>query len=80
MLNRRDGSEGRFRVFEEYHKKLEANDGLYVFVAYRAVGQGIQVRAMRSLEASELRLSFYGAGGHRDSRQVKIPPEKVFSR
>lgn len=78
MLNRRDGSEGRFRIFEEYHKRLEEADGLYAFVAYRATGRGIQVRAMRTIAASDLRLTFYGAGGHRSSRQVKIPPGRVF--
>lgn len=78
MLTRRDGSEGRFRIFEQYHRKLEAADGLYVFAAYVPKGSGIQVRAMRSLEAGSLRLSFYGAGGHRNSRQVKIAPARVF--
>lgn len=78
MLNRASGLEGRFRVFEEYHRRLEQADGLYIFVAYRALGRGIQVRRMRSIEATSLRLEFYGAGGHRDSRQVKIPPSKIF--
>lgn len=78
MLERGSGREGRFRIFEEYHKKLEQADGLYVFVAYVARGRGIQVQAMRSLASSDLNLTFYGAGGHRESRQVKIPPGRIF--
>jgi hypothetical protein len=78
MLNRSDGSEGRFRVFEQYHERLADRSGLYVFVAYYARGRGIRVKAMRSVDASRLALDFYGAGGHRDSRQVKIPVNAVF--
>jgi hypothetical protein len=77
MLNRARGK-GRFRVFEAYHRKLESAGGLYVFVAYEAAGRGIRVRKMRSVEASSMNLEFYGAGGHRDSRQAKIPVRAVF--
>jgi len=78
MLNRSSGKGGRFRVFEEYHSRLEKADGIYVFVAYRARGRGITVCRMRSLRAEALELSFYGAGGHRDSRQIKIAPSQIF--
>lgn len=77
MLNRARGR-GRFRVFEEYHRRLEDAEGLYVFVAYEAAGRGIRVKKMRSVGASALNLEFYGAGGHRDSRQAKIPVPAVF--
>ena len=77
MLNRARGK-GRFRVFEEYHRKLEAEGGLYVFVAYEAAGRGIRVQKMRAVDASDLNLEFYGAGGHRSSRQCKIPVRAVF--
>jgi hypothetical protein len=77
MLNRARGK-GRFRVFEAYHRKLESAGGLYVFVAYEAAGRGIRVWKMRSVEASSMNLEFYGAGGHRDSRQCKIPVRAVF--
>ena len=77
MLNRARGK-GRFRVFEEYHRKLEAEGGLYVFVAYEAAGRGIRVQKMRAVDASDLNLDFYGAGGHRSSRQCKIPVRAVF--
>lgn len=79
MMNRAGGEEGRFRIFEKYHRRLCRNDGKYVFVAYRASGAGIQVRAMRSLAADDLRPRWYGAGGHRESRQVKIPISLIFS-
>lgn len=78
MLNRASGSPGRFRIFERYHGRLARRDGVYVFVAYRAVGRGIQVRQMRSVEAGWLDVDWYGAGGHRDSRQVKVAVSTVF--
>lgn len=79
MLNRSSGKEGRFRLFEDYHKRLEQADGAYVFVAYRAVGRGISVEAMRSIAASSIRVEWYGAGGHRESRQAKVPPREIFT-
>jgi hypothetical protein len=77
MLNRASGKEGRFRIFEEYHKRLVDENGSYVFVSYRAVGRGIQIGSMRSLSARSLRIEFYGAGGHRDSNQAKIPISRL---
>jgi hypothetical protein len=77
MLNRARGK-GRFRVFENYHRRLQEAGGLYVFVAYEAAGRGIRVQKMRAVEASNLNLEFYGAGGHRSSRQAKIPVRAVF--
>ena len=78
MLNRARGVP-RFRIFERYHRRLVRESGLYVFVAYRAAGRGIQPRAVRSLEASSLNVSsWYGAGGHRESQQVKLPVSSVF--
>jgi len=79
MQQRADGSEGRFRVFEDAHDKLHAAGGRYVFVAYRVRGRGIQVLASTMLHASQLPGStWYGAGGHRDSRQRKIAISDVF--
>ncbi len=78
MLNRASGQTGRFRVFKKYHKKLQDENGIYVFIAYRAVGRGIQPRKVRTLEADALGVDWYGAGGHRDSAQAKIPPGEVF--
>lgn len=80
MINRRDGHTGRFRVFEKYHRQLEADDGAYVFVAYLAHGRGIRVEKIRSLAADALQLEelWTGAGGHRESRQAKIPVGRIF--
>lgn len=80
MLNRRDGKTGRFRVFERYHQQLEADGGAYVFVGYLAHGRGIRVKKIRSLEAGALDLDslWTGAGGHRESRQAKIPVGRIF--
>lgn len=78
MLNRASGQIGRFRLFEDYHRKLRRNGGIYVFVCYRAAGAGIAVEDTRSVEAKDVQVRWYGAGGHRDSRQVKIPVSKLF--
>lgn len=77
-VERASGSEGRFRVFRDYHNKLRRADGIYVFVAYRPRGTGITVTDMATRHSSELPLStWYGAGGHRDSEQRKIPISAV---
>ena len=78
MLNRDSGRPGRFRIFRKYHEELARRGGCYVFVTYRASGRGIAVEMMRSVRASDLEFEFYGAGGHRGSKQVKVPPAAVF--
>jgi hypothetical protein len=78
MLNRASGQTGRFRLFEDYHRKLRRDGGIYVFVTYRAVGRGIAVDETRSVDAKDVQVRWYGAGGHRDSRQVKLPVHEVF--
>lgn len=78
MLNRASGQSGRFRLFEEYHRNLRRDGGIYVFVKYRAAGAGIAVENMRSVEAADVRVRWYGAGGHRDSRQTKIAVSDIF--
>ncbi len=79
MATRADGSEGRFRVFEDAHDQLAAKGGRYAFVADRPHGQGIMVLRMTSMPATNLPLSrWYGAGGHRDSRQTKLAIADVF--
>lgn len=69
MLNRRDGKEGRFRVFEKYHRRL---------VAYEAIDRGIRFTRMQSVDAKELSVRFYSAGGYRDSTQAKISVGSLF--
>lgn len=74
-----DGREGKFRVFEEYHDKLQEAGGYYVFVVYIPRGSGIQVVNMDRRHASRLPGSvWYGAGGHRDSRQRELKVSEVF--
>ncbi len=76
MASRRSA---RFRLWEDQNRKLRQEGGGYVFVLYRAVGRGIQVQKMRSLNARGLRLEFYGAGNYAKGRQVKVTLEKVFN-
>ena len=79
MATRADGSAGRFRVFEEYHDRLRREGGRYVFVAYKPRGRGITVLKMKMLPPGNLPVSsWYGAGGHRESRQVKLAIGDVF--
>lgn len=78
-VERANGSEGRFRVFRKYHDRLRREGGIYVFVAYRPRGTGISVVDMTMTHSSNLPLStWYGAGGHRESQQRKIPVSAVF--
>lgn len=80
MYRRANGSPGRFRIFREPHEKLARADGWYCFGSYRVRGRGVEIVAMTMTRARALRLSssdWYGAGGHRDSEQVKLPIEAV---
>jgi hypothetical protein len=74
MLNRESP---HFRLWEDQHRYLEDEDGGYVFVGYVPSGRGIQVRKMRSVQASNLSISFYGAGNHPKGMQKKIRPSQV---
>lgn len=69
----------RFRLWEDQHRFLAREDGGYVFVAYIPRGQGIEVKRSRPIPARAVRLTFYGAGGHRGTNQVKVPVGRVFS-
>lgn len=54
----------RFRIFENYHERLQSAGGMYVFVAYRPNGRGIIAFCMKRLHASKLPVGiWYGAGG-----------------
>jgi hypothetical protein len=79
MLERADGSPGRFRVFEAYHSKLANEGGRYGFLAYKPRGRGITVVRSRAIPAEQLPVArWYGASGHRDSRQMKLAVADVF--
>lgn len=74
-----DGREGKFRVFEDPHDRLQSEGGRYVFVCYRVRGRGIQVLDMERRAASRLPGSvWYGAGGHRGTQQREIQVSEVF--
>jgi len=75
MLNRKSP---RFRLWKDQHGKLRRADGGYVFVGYVSSGRGIRVRRIRTLRASDLRLSFYGSGDHPKGEQMKVHPRRVF--
>lgn len=68
----------RFRLWKDQHAKLKQAGGGYVFVAYVARGEGIEVRRMRTVRAADLRVRFYGAGDHPKGDQVKVDPRRVF--
>jgi hypothetical protein len=69
----------RFRIFEKYHRRLQFAGRRYVLVAYRPHSRGIVLLKSRRIHASKLPLStWYGAWGHRDSRQVKLSLEAIF--
>ena len=79
MASRSSGQPGKFRVFEEYHRILERHEGWYCFVVYRPRGQGVQIVESKMVRARDLpNPGWYGAGGHRDSRQTKVPIRAVF--
>lgn len=77
MLNR---EVPRFRLWQEQHDELRGNGGGYVFLGYVPVGRGIRVKNSRSVRASDLSVSFYGAGDHPKGRQVKVPPSAVLKQ
>jgi hypothetical protein len=70
----------RFRLWREQHVRLAQRGGGYVFVLYRPVGRGIQVKKIRSVRASSIRLEFGGAGRHPKGLQAKVPPGRIFGR
>ena len=78
MTNRNSGRQGRFRIFKQYHQRLERAGGCYVFVAYRRAGQGISVVRMRSAAAEDMTLNWYQGRHHRDSEEVKLGIGHVF--
>lgn len=78
--HREDRAEGRFRIFEAYHRKLVRNDGWYCFVAYEPKSRTeVRILKMKMVKASKLNPNWWGdASGHRDSRQSKIKISEIF--
>jgi len=78
-MSNRKSSPSRFRLWEDQHKVLDANDGGYVFVYYRAGEDGIRVFNSKSVRVSSVRVEWGGSGDHyRKSDQAKIPAKSVF--
>lgn len=78
---RSDGSEGRFRIFREPHRRLAQSDGLYVFAVYRVRGTGAQILDTTAVSARSVRVSDWVHSGHRtDGREMqrRIPISEVF--
>lgn len=61
---RSNGDEGRFRIFQQPHHKLRAEDGRYLFVVYRIRGRGMEVLDMHEIPARRLRPSSWRVSGH----------------
>lgn len=76
MHRHSDGQPGTFKLYDQYHDKLRAASGWYVFAVYRIRGQGIEVFEWEIRHSSRLPyLDWHGGGDHRDAKQAKIPIE-----
>ena len=74
-----DGNPGNFKIYEEYHEKLQQQGGRYGFAVYRRRGTGTQILKVKAVKASNLPLlKWHGGGEHRDSRQAKLPIDAIF--
>jgi hypothetical protein len=66
VRRRTDGGEGRIRIFEEPHEKLEAVGGWYAIAAYRVRGRGIEILDSTAIKAADLALEWKRSGHDRD--------------
>ena len=74
-----DGQPGNFKVYEQYHEKLQQQGGWYGFAVYRRRGTGTQILKTTAIAASQLpTVRWHGGGAHRDSRQAKIAILDIF--
>jgi hypothetical protein len=73
MHEHADGQPGTFKLYREYHEKLQDEGGVYVFAAYRIRGPGVEVLAHDRRAASRLpTLRWHGGGDHRGTQQAKV--------
>jgi hypothetical protein len=73
MHEHADGQPGTFKLYREYHEKLQSQGGYYVFAAYRKRGRGVEVLAHDRRRASRLpTLRWHGGGDHRGTQQAKV--------
>ncbi len=74
-----DGQPGNFKVYKQYHSKLQRNGGWYGFAIYRKRGRGTQILKTKALPASRLpTLRWHGGGDHRGTKQAKVSLGSVF--
>jgi hypothetical protein len=73
MHEHADGQPGTFKLYREFHEKLQREGGYYVFAAYRIRGRGVEVLRHDRRNASRLpTLRWHGGGEHRDTQQAKV--------
>jgi len=78
MHEHADGQPGNFKIYREYHEKLQSEGGVYLFAAYRIRGRGVEVLAHNQRRASQLpTVRWHGGGGHRGTEQAKITIDNV---
>jgi hypothetical protein len=74
-----DGNPGNFKVYREYHDRLQSEGGRYGFAVYRIRGRGCQVLKTTTVPASRLpQVRWHGGGDHRGTEQAKIAIADVF--
>jgi len=80
MHRHADGQPGAFKLYDQYHNRLRAANGSYIFGVYRVRGRGIEVLDWEVRHSSRLpRLNWHGGGIHRNARQAKIRVTLFFS-
>jgi hypothetical protein len=73
MHEHADGQPGTFKIYRQYHEKLQSEGGVYIFAAYRIRGRGIEILAHDRRRASRLpTLRWHGGGEHRGTEQAKV--------
>jgi len=79
MHEHADGQPGNFKIYREYHEKLQSEGGVYLFAAYRVRGRGVEVLAHGRRRASRLpTVRWHGGGKHRGTQQAKIAIPDLF--
>ncbi|WP_058984630.1 MULTISPECIES: hypothetical protein [Halobacterium] len=78
MHEHADGQPGNFKIYREYHEKLQQQGGVYLFAAYRVRGRGVEVLAHGRRRAANLpTVRWHGGGDHRGTEQAKIGIKEV---
>jgi len=78
MHEHADGQPGTFKIYREYHERLQSEGGVYLFASYRVRGRGVQVLAHGRRRASNLpTVRWHGGGDHRGTEQAKVPISEV---